>query len=185
MKKLWICFSILIVLGIVMAAIAIMKPTISRTCRIGEYNITMKIPYAYEKEEDNYEDSLMNLYNKEQGIRINAIELKENFWSSDDIESRMEEYLKVITSVNYEAGLKNLKTEIIEGTSGRIGKIEFELSKNYEEEKDINLDESKAVTLITNAEIGNVVIEILASKENFDKNKEEIEHIVRSIQIKE
>ena len=57
--------------------------------------------------------------------------------------------------------------------------------KNYGEEESISFDENKTLTLITNEEIGNVVIEILASKENFDKNEEEIEHIVESIQIKE
>ena len=129
MKKLWICFLVLILLVIVFTIVAMIRPNISRTCRIGEYNITMKVPYAYEKEEDNYENSLINLYNKVAGISISAIDLREDFWSSGDVESRMDEYLNVISSANYDAGLKNLKTEILAGTNGKIGRVEFELSK--------------------------------------------------------
>ena len=84
----------------------VIKPSISRICRIDKYDITIEAPYSYEEEEDNYENTLINLYNKEKGISINAIDLKEDFWSSGDVADRMDEYLNIISAANYDTGLK-------------------------------------------------------------------------------
>ena len=176
MKKI-LYFILIFILIIILGTIAVfMMPNISRKCEIKEYSISMKVPFSYEQQENKSENELLNLYKKNNGIRISASKLEDSFWTSGDVVARMDEYLRVISAVNYEASLINIDTEIVEDTQNKIGTISYEL---------INTQGSyRNVAIITNKDIGNVVLEITGSKENMDKNDKEIEKIIETIKIK-
>ena len=140
-----------------------------------KYNITIKVPRAYEEIENDVENNLLRLYNN--GVTINAIDLKENFWSSGDIEARMDEYIRVISTANYDSSLKNPKIETVKNSEDKLGRVELEL-ENPE-------GSSKTVTILTSRNIGNLVIEFTGTVENINKNMNDIDKIIGTIKIKD
>lgn len=176
MKKIIIFIFILIILVVLAVSLSIFIPSISRTCKIEKYNISMKIPFSYNAVEEEGENILISLYNEQNGISISGVDLKDDFWQSGDTLARIDEYMKVMSSANYDAEIKNISQELIKSTENKIGKIEFELAK-------INSN-NKMIALITNEQIGNVVIEIRGSQESMDKYKKELYKIIDSVKIK-
>lgn len=175
MKRIAI-FLITIILIIVGTVLAIqVNKKMSRTCKIEEYNIKMNIPNEYTYVKEDGEGHLLSLYNSKNGISINAVEVKENFFASGDVESRMDQYLKLISAMNYDSSVKNPKKEVVERFEGKIGRAELEL-EGYE-----NI--GKTISIITSDEVGNVIIEITGMKEEFEKNIESIEKIIDSIKL--
>ncbi|MBO5142590.1 MAG: hypothetical protein J6C46_06270 [Clostridia bacterium] len=174
MKKILYLMLSIILLVVIAIVFSINKENLNRNCNIGS-KITMQIPYSYENRDEKIENNLLNLYNP-KGINISATELKQDFWSSGDTFARIEEYLDVISSANYDSGLKNIKKTSVENTENKIGRVEFELNKPSIEYKNISM--------ITNGEIGNIVIEINGKKDIMDENSEEIENIIQSIKLR-
>ena len=72
--------------------------------------------------------------------------------------------------------MKNVNTQLLEKTKNDLGRVDFELKKpNYY---------SKSTVIIANEKVGNFVVEIVASKENYENNKEEIESILKTLETK-
>ena len=172
MKKILRLLAFIIVLVIVFTLWIFIKPNISRTCKIKELDISLKIPYAYQETYNESENVLLNMYNSE-GIRISVVELKDNFWSSGDTEARMNEYLNVISAMNYDSEIKNIKKEILKKKDGNLAKVELTLRNPS--------GNAKKVSVIANEKIGNFVIEIEGSMSVMENKAKEIEKIIKSI----
>lgn len=176
MRKIVIFIMGLVLLSIVSISVLVLLPNFSRNYKLPGYNLNLKVPYNYKKVEQENENSLLNLYEAESGITISAMRLKNDFWSSGDTASRVEEYIKVISSANYDSEIKNIKTGFVNDSKNKLGLVEFELGKPN--------GTYKTVTIISNEEIGNITIEIYADKESFNNNLNEIETIVSSIKAR-
>lgn len=175
MKKILVVILGLIIIMIATIGIAFILPNINKTYNLGETNMKIKIPYSYVETGDTSKTHIINLYNSRDEIKISATNLIEDFWSSGDTEARIDEYLKVMSSANYDSNMKNVKKEVIGTLENKVGRVEFELS---------NLNDTyKSITIIPNEEIGNLVIEIIGTKEAIDNNKNEIEKIINTISI--
>ena len=175
MKKL-ITF-LIVIISIILISLLIMwfMPNLTRTCKLENYNITIEIPYSYAVYDESVEGALLSVYDSKKGISINVVEVNEKFWSSGDINVRMDEYLNLISAMNYDTSIKNPSTEIIEKFEGKIGKVEVEL-EGYE-------NTGKAITVITNDTVGNIIIEITGEKEKIQNNIKEIDKIIESLTI--
>ena len=172
MKKLLI---ILLSITVLIFTYILIKPNISRTCWLSDFGISLKIPYAYSKVEENNDNKLINLYNDKNGITINGTDLGANFWSSKNLEDRVEEYTKVIAAMNYDASVKNIKKEILNLEDGRVGRVEIEIEKPNKS--------LKTISLITENSNGNLIVEFYGEKNNIEVSKADIETIISSIKI--
>lgn len=174
MKKIIKFIMLTLTLVVIVTVISLLKPSISRTCKIKDSRMKIKIPYAYEEVYSESENVVLNLYNK-NGIKIKVSKFQEGFWSSGDTNARVEEYLKVMSSMNYDSEIKNVKRRIIEKTEDRLGMAEFDLR---------NISGSaKNIAIITNDEVGNFVIEIEGPIELMEAKRNEIEKIIKSIKL--
>lgn len=190
-KTILIIISLIILIVVGTFLFFIIRPNLSKTYKLDAFNVSIKIPYAYEEVENeslkpkessdttqsakDRSNIIINLYNEYNGISITVLNLQGDFWSSGDTISRMDEYTKVISSANYDSNIRNVKMEAIEKLDSKIGRVEMELAKQN--------TENKSVTLITDETIGNLVIEIIGTKESFENYSEEIEKIINSVKI--
>lgn len=177
MKKFLILVSIVVLITIILSVIAGFKPLMSRTCNLGDFGITLKIPYMYTESSKVGKNTLLNLYSRQNGISISSINLGNEFWSSNILEERVEEYLKVISATNYDARIQNSKSEIITLSGVLVGRIEMEIIKPDKA--------MKMISLIMDEKNGNVAIEIYGEKVYMDKMEEDIEKIISSIKFGE
>ena len=176
MKRIIIFIVTLVVLVVIFTSLVLILPNVNKTYNFSEYNLSFKIPYAYRNIATEEENILLSLYNEETEIGVSFVKVQDDFWSSGDTEARMDEYLRVISAANYDSGMKNVKLELMDKLESKFGKVEFELEKPNES--------SRAVVLIANGEVGNIVFEINASKENYEENLEEINKIIDSVNVK-
>lgn len=176
MKKIMGLIIILILIAVILSVLVALKPNFNRRCQLGTSGISIKVPYSYQKTITENENTLLSLYEVEKGIEIEAIRLKDDFWSQEEIDARMDEYMNVLATANYDAQVKNTKLEVLELEDRKLGRVEAELEKQ-------NVT-SKSITLITTKQEGNIVIELIGEKEKMEENQAEIEKIISSIKIK-
>jgi len=176
MKKIIWLILIVVILVVSIVGFVFIRSKFDRVCKIGNYDISLNVPNAYMEMKKSEENILLNLYNNAAGITISGFELNNNFWSSGDTMARANEYIELMSSVNYDSSMQNIKKEILSETEDKIARIEFELSRPN--------DDSKVIAFIANEEIGDVVIEIFGTIDNMENNKEEIEQITKSLKIK-
>ncbi|MBO5179529.1 MAG: hypothetical protein J6B87_04200, partial [Clostridia bacterium] len=167
MKKFFIMVLIILIITIILSVIAGFKPLMSRTCKLGDFGISLKIPYMYTESSKIGKNTLLNLYNRKNGVTISSINLGNEFWSSNILEERVEEYLKVISATNYDAKIQNSKSEIITLSGVLVGRTEVEIVKPDKT--------MKMISLIMDEKNGNVAIEIYGEKMYMDEMKEDIE----------
>lgn len=175
MKKILMVLGVLLLITIVIIVYMITKPNLSRTCKLADFGISFKIPYTYSEVNELADNRLLNLYHSKNEITIKAADLGRNFWSSEKIEERMDEYIKVITAANYDSNVKGIKQEVIEVSGGRFGRVEIEVERPNQT--------LKTISLITESNNGNVVIEIYGEKADLEEKNEEIEAIIASAKI--
>ena len=185
MKKVLICIFILIGLLAASSIFSAIALNITKSYKIGSYNITINTPLSYKLEKKQEENSLLYMVDAGEGINISAVDFKNNFWKTGDGEGRVDEYLKLFSARNYDTELRNLEIGELSNTDGKIWKAEFEISKKYGESDDLSFAATNVIALVTSEEIGSVVIEITVPKEKYDANKNKIENIVKSIKIVE
>lgn len=177
MKKFFVLVLIILIITIILSVIAGFKPLMSRTCKLGDFGISLKIPYMYTESSKVGKNTLLNLYNRQNGISISSIDLGNEFWSSNVLEERVEEYLNVISATNYDARIQNSKSEIITLSNVLIGRTELEIVKPDKT--------MKMISLIMDEKNGNVAIEIYGEKEYMDEMEEDIENIISTINFGE
>ena len=177
MKKFFVLVLIILIITIILSVIAGFKPLMSRTCNLGDFGISLKIPYMYTESSKVGKNTLLNLYNRQNGISISSIDLGNEFWSSNVLEERVEEYLNVISATNYDARIQNSKSEIITLSNVLIGRTELEIVKPDKT--------MKMISLIMDEKNGNVAIEIYWEKEYMDEMEEDIENIISTINFGE
>ena len=177
MKKFLILVLIILLITIILSVIAGFKPLMSRTCNLGDFGISIKIPYMYTESSKIGKNTLLNLYSRQNGISISAINLGNEFWSSNILEDRVEEYLKVISATNYDARIQNSKSEIITLSGALVGRTEMEIVKPDKT--------MKMISLIMDEKNGNVAIEIYGDKVYIDEMEEDIEKIISNIRFEE
>lgn len=175
MKKILIFLTILMVIVIIAVGIGVALPNMSGTYRLGSSRMKMEIPYSYEQLDEATENTIINLYNEDSKIKISAIELKKDFWGSGDAFARVEEYLNVISAINYDSNIKNIKKDTIANLNNKVGRVEVEVENPG--------GSFKTITIIPNEEVGNIVLEFMGDSESIEKNMEEIEEIINSIKI--
>lgn len=176
MKKIIIFIFVLILLVAAAIGVGLLIPKMNKTYKIENYNISMKVPYAYKKSYDTNENTLIILKNEQTGITLNVFDLKDDFWNSGDVMTRTDEYMHVMSTANYDTGFSIIANEPLKGLESKFAKVEIELDKPN--------SVSKIIGIISGEEVGNVVIEIYGLKENMDTNKKEIDNIVKSIKHK-
>lgn len=172
MKKILRLLLLVIVLVLIFTVWMFIKPSVSRTCKINKLDISLKIPHAYQETYSESKNVLLNMYNSE-GIRISVVELNDNFWSSGDTEVRMNEYLNIISAMNYDSEIKNIKKEILKNNDGNLAKVELTLRNPS--------GNAKKVSVIANEKVGNFVIEIEGPVSAMESKEKEIEKIIKTI----
>ena len=78
----------------ILSLLASLKPGWIRTCNLGDFGVSLKVPYAYANVSINREGNLLYLYNEENEIIISGIDVGKGFWKSDLPEERIDEYIK-------------------------------------------------------------------------------------------
>lgn len=172
MKKIFTIVLLIVIVIIGVLAIPF-DENINKKYKINDGKLTINVPNLYEKLEE--ENNRINLYNAESGVSIKCGTLEENFWSSEDLNERIDEYIKVISSANYDAEIKNVKTEILE-QNNNLARIQVDLIKQT--------SDRKTITILTANIEPNMIIEITGTKDAMEKNIEEIEEIISGIKIK-
>ena len=173
MKKI-ITIALIIIIAIVgIITIVGNQEIIDNKYKIADGKITIKVPSRYIKlgEEDG-----LNLYDEREEIYIKVGNLDDGFWSSDNLEDRMDQYIKLISSANYDAAVKNVQTEILKQTDGKIGRVQVDLEKQT--------SDRRTITLITSSIEPDIIIEIRGTTDAIEENSEEIEEIISGIKIK-
>jgi len=173
MKKI-ITIALLIIIVVMGGAIIFSnQEIIDKEYKIADGKIRMKVPARYTIVG---EDGELNLYDEREDISIKVGNLEADFWSSEDLNERIEEYIKILSSANYDASIKNVKIETLEQSEGKIGRVQVDLEKQT--------SSRRTITLITANIEPNTIIEIRGTTNAMEENNEEIEEIVSSIKIK-
>lgn len=177
MKKVLKLIGLLILTIIIGTGISVFimlnKGNFNKTYNIKKYGMKIKIPYSYESIYEGATNQLLNLVNNQNGISVTVMEFQDEFWSSGDAMSRMDEYMQIVSTANYGKNVKNVKLEEIDIANEKIGRVELEVS--------LRENSQKIIALITEETKGNIVIEIGGATETVQKNIEEIEKIINSI----
>ena len=175
MKKFIIILLSAVILSAVLSVIVTVIPCLYYTHRLSDFGVSIKIPGTYIKEEATDRGNLLNVVQKQKGITITAVDLGKDFWSKNEAEGRIEEYLKIISTANYDANILNIKKESVEIADKTIGRVEYETKRGN--------TVLKTVALLTENDNGNLAIEISGLQKNMLENSEEIEKIISSIKI--
>lgn len=175
MKKLLKLLIFFVTIAVLSAVLVVMKPYMSRICRLEDFGINIKVPYSYSEVESEHVKSILSLYNSKNGIKISALDMGKQFWSSGDVNVRTEEYLNVISAANYDASVKNVKKEAIEIGGTLVGRAEVEVVRPTRS--------LKTISLIVGEEHGSVVIEIYGEADKMNENKESIEQLIQTIKF--
>lgn len=173
-KRIKILIIVVVVIVCAIIGVLYVRNATSKKYEITKYNLSIEVPYKYKKESST-DNELLVLSNSENTIEIVAMDFIDDFWSSGDSMSRMDEYMKVISAKYFDVNISNVKTEILESSEGKIARVDMELSTPS--------ISSKGIALITNDEIGNVVMQITGSKEDMQNDEKEIERIIKSLKI--
>lgn len=174
MKKIFTVV-LLIMIAIIGISSLSLNESVNKKYKLGEGVLTIKAPATYVRQGDEKKEDEIKLYNSENGVYINAEILDNDFWSSTDLNARIDEYIKVISSANYDAEIKNVKTEILEENSN-LARIQADLVKQT--------SNRKTIALISANTEANVIVEITGTKSSIEDDIEEIEEIINSIKIK-
>lgn len=173
MKKIITIILLMIIAVMGISIIFSNQKIIDKKYKIADGLITMKVPARYVVVG---ETEALNLYDELEGISINAGKLQDGFWSSENLDERIDQYIKVISSANYDAAVKNVKTGMLEQSDGKIGSIQIDLEKQT--------SSRRIIALISADTEPNVIIEIRGTTDAMEGNSEEIEEIINSIKIK-
>ena len=173
MKKI-ITIALIIIIAIVgIITIVGNQEIVDKKYKIADGKITIKVPARYIT---LGEEEGLNLYDEREDIYIKVGNLDDGFWSSNNLEDRMDQYIKLISSANYDAAVKNVQTEILKQTDGKIGRVQVDLEKQT--------SDRRTITLITSNIEPDVIIEIRGTTNAIEENSEEIEEIFSGIRIK-
>lgn len=177
MKKFLIMIVILLGIAGVLSAIVALRPNLSRRCSLGDFGVSVAIPYKYEPIKTTEDNKLLNLYDASTGISIQAMNAGEQFWQEETIAIRIEEYVQYLSAANYDYKVSTTKQEEKEVEGGTVGVIEIEIDRNTEV--------GKSFTVITGGTGKNIILEMYGKKETMEANREEFETIIGSIKIEE
>ncbi len=108
-------------------------------------------------------------------VKVSVITVNDNFWSSGDIDSRMDEYVRVLSASNYGSGFENVKLETVEGKENALGKIKLDIVKKSGRES--------VVAVVASGEYKNRVIEFTGEAEDIKQNEEWIDQVIQTIEI--
>lgn len=172
-KKIIVALTIIVVLAVIIGLFIVNK--LYTRYELGDYGVSLKAINSYQKIEDDAQ--LLLLYNFAKDITINVKELEGDFWSKDDIDTINDEYIRLISAIDYDCNIFDVKKEKKKIDFKEVGMVELQadrVSKKF-----------KLITILTHKSNGFLAIEIFGDPEVMDNNSKEIENIINSIKFSE
>ena len=172
MKKKIIFYGAIILIFIVIMVFSFISKLYTKY-DLGDYGVSIKTLNSYIKEDND--ENLLTLYNPSKDIAINVRDLKGDFWSSDEMDVIIDEYIRLISAMYYDSNIYDVTYEKTKLDFKEVGKVSLttdRISSAY-----------KTVTILTHKANGYLVIEIYGAPESISGNMEEVNGIINSIRF--
>ena len=173
-------FIILIIFGILAIAFSIYVygiPFVWKTHNIEDYGISFKSSRDFKSYKETSETNLLALYSSSKDYTINVTALGNGFWKSGDFNIINDQYIRLISASKYDYSFKNIKSEIVKIDGIDVGRVEMTIENP--------IQKNRVISILTNEEYNNIVLEFYGLPDVIEKNQKEIEKIIKSIKFSE
>ena len=144
------------------------------TYELGDYGVKLTAINSFQKQES--ENLLLKLVSSD-GITVNVKAFEGDFWKSNDIDSIMNEYLKLTSAMQYDSSITDVSYKQVKLDFKNVGRVEFTADRISR----IN----KMISILTTKSNGYLVIEIFGDPSVMEAKKGQVEGIINSIKFGE
>ena len=165
-----------VILAIILIIVLIIRFRMSlyTTYTLGDYGVQITALNKFVSVDPG--NNLLTLEN-DDGIVINAIALKGDFWSKNDLDTIMYEYLMLTSRMNYDCSITDVSYTKKKIDFKDVGWVEFTADR----ESAI----FKVTTILTSKSNGYIAIEVFGDPEFVASNQKDIDNILNSIKFSE
>ena len=172
-KKDLIIFACIILVAIIVLSFKVYNDIYDRYS-IGDYGISIRVPASFlvDKTDDG---NLLSLYTENNSVIIKARDLRGDYWSSDDMDVIIDEYVKLISAMEYDSNIIDVELE-----KRKVGFKEIGIVKlSSDSLAKVNRD----VAVLTHKANGYIVIEFMGDANVMKENDKVIERMINSIKF--
>ncbi len=176
MKSLIIKISLVIVLLLIIVFVVYMvnNKEMPKTYSLGDYGVEITVPREFVKLDPQNSAQILNLQD-EKGITISVMELKGDFWTSDDPEAIAKQYIELMSSAKYDSSMKNVSKETLNINGEPLGKVEMTLERN--------INKKRTMSILTTKAHGYLALEIYGNPQIIEENKDQITSIINTLKF--
>ncbi len=172
-KRDLIIFLFIIIVAIIVLAFKVYNDVYDRY-EIGDYGVSIRVPSVFETDKED-EDNLLALCMENNAITIKARDLRGEFWSQDDMDVIIDEYVKVISAMEFDYNIYDVETEKRKVDFKEVGIVR--LTTNLLNET------TRCVSVLTHKANGYILIEIYGVPEVMESYEKNIENMINSIKF--
>ena len=143
------------------------------TYKLGDFGVSMKVKKDYSSQK--VKSSLLNLYNENKDMSVNVKYLGEAFWKEDEMDSIMDEYIRLISAMKFDSNIDDVSYRKEKVGFKEVGIVEITVNNVA--------DSSSVLALLTHKDNGYLAIEVYGPTSVMQKNKKEAESILKSVRF--
>ncbi len=165
----------LVILAIILTCISIFIYNNQQynTYVLSDFGVTLKAKKDFVTQKVN--SSLLNLYNEETEMTVNAKYLGDSFWKEDDMDKIMDEYIRLISAMKYDSNIDNVSFKKEKVGFREVGIVEM---TTYD-----TAYSSTVLALLTHKDNGYLAIEVYGPTDVMQARRKEAEKVLKSVRF--
>jgi hypothetical protein len=140
---------------------------------LSDFGVTLKAKKDFVTQKVN--SSLLNLYNEETEMTVNAKYLGDSFWKEDDMDKIMDEYIRLISAMKYDSNIDNVSFKKEKVGFREVGIVEM---TTYD-----TAYSSTVLALLTHKDNGYLAIEVYGPTDVMQARRKEAEKVLKSVRF--
>lgn len=172
MKKKIIIVIVLILIYFAFLGVKFYKGLFKRY-DLGEFGVSIETINSYTKIQSS--GDVLTLYNPENGITINTKFLGGDFWREDEMSTIMDQYIRLISAMNYDCSVLDVTYENRTVKGKEIGFVCLTIDRMGKT--------FRTATILTHRENGYLAIEMYGTPETIKANEKEIDRMINSLRF--